>query len=54
MDESLNDRDFYGILRTAIPEIEDYDYKRQIKSKAIPSLHSVVIISTKEYRYIIL
>lgn len=50
MDENLNNRDFYSILKKAVPEIEDYDYQSQIMSEEIPSLQSVVIISQHECR----
>lgn len=50
MNEKLDDHDFYEILREAIPEVDDYGYRKLIQSKEIPLLHLVVIISSHDYR----
>lgn len=43
--ESFKNRDYYSILNEAVPEIKETEQRNPIKSREIPSLQSVVMIS---------
>lgn len=52
MDEELGERNFYEVLKTAVPELEQYDYNSRISSKHAPALEMVIVFSKQSYRYL--
>ncbi len=43
--ESFKNRNYYSILNEAVPEIVETEQRNSIKSREVPSLQSVVMIS---------
>lgn len=50
MDEKLNDRNFYHVLKIIVPEMEDHDYNTHITNKNVPLLKTVIMLCDKPYR----
>ncbi|XP_065224462.1 medium-chain acyl-CoA ligase ACSF2, mitochondrial-like [Planococcus citri] len=50
MDEKLNDRNFYDILKSVIPDILEHDYNTHITTKFAPLLETVVMCSETPYK----
>ncbi|XP_065221999.1 medium-chain acyl-CoA ligase ACSF2, mitochondrial-like isoform X2 [Planococcus citri] len=50
MDEQHNGRNFYDILKKAIPNIQEHDYNTHITTKHAPLLKTVVMFSETTYK----
>ncbi|XP_065222001.1 medium-chain acyl-CoA ligase ACSF2, mitochondrial-like [Planococcus citri] len=50
MDEQHNGRNFYDILKNAIPDIREHDYNTHITTKHAPLLKTVVMFSETTYK----
>ncbi|XP_065222005.1 medium-chain acyl-CoA ligase ACSF2, mitochondrial-like isoform X2 [Planococcus citri] len=50
MDEQNNDRNFYDILKNAIPDIQEHDCNTHIITKHAPLLKTVVMFSETAYK----
>lgn len=50
MDDRFGDHNFYGILKNAIPEIENYGFNVHITNKLVPLLKTVIVMSKQSYK----
>lgn len=50
MDEQLSDRKFYNVLKTVIPEIEQYDYNASVMFEKVPLLKIIIMFADERYK----
>jgi len=48
--ESFRNRDYYSILHEVVPELSDFDHEQFIKSREIPTLETVIMLSNTPMR----
>ena len=49
--EFFKNRNYYSILNEVVPELSDFEESKFIRSREIPTLESVIMISNQLMRY---